>query len=101
MLAMALSLVLRGSGAADRAGAVAIEVDGPGHFARPALRAQIGATAMKQRHLRQLGWTLGAIPFWQWNALGRDADGQRDFIADLLAEAAATLEAGTDAERSA
>ncbi|KAJ1488308.1 hypothetical protein T484DRAFT_1939497, partial [Baffinella frigidus] len=67
-------------GASHRAAAIAIEVDGPGHFARPALRAPLGSTALKQRHLRQLGWHAVSIAFWEWNALRREPHGVRDFI---------------------
>jgi hypothetical protein len=43
---------------------VAIEVDGPSHFVG---RKPTGATKLKRRQLRHLGWRLVSIPYWEWN----------------------------------
>jgi hypothetical protein len=45
---------------------VAIEVDGPSHFVK---RKPTGATMIKHRQLRHLGWRLVSIPYWEWNEL--------------------------------
>ena len=54
---------------------VAIEVDGPSHFCG---RTPTGATALKRRQLRAAGWSLVVVPYWEWNALGRDNDEARE-----------------------
>jgi hypothetical protein len=78
---------------------IAIEADGPSHIARnkrrvtaasaataasPAgpgeedakvqlLTVQLGATRMKARHLRRLGWRVINVTFDEWDALGSAA----------------------------
>jgi hypothetical protein len=64
---------------------VAIEADGPSHIARNKRRApgagagvaagtvQLGATLMKARHLRALGWCVINVTFEEWDALGSAA----------------------------
>ena len=39
-----------------------IEVDGPFHFVD---RAPNGATLLKRRQLRHLGWRLVSVPYWE------------------------------------
>lgn len=59
---------------------IAIEADGPSHFSRttpPSTRSsspsglsvlrQLGATAMKRRHLQRLGWTVVNVPYSDWD----------------------------------
>ena len=51
---------------------IAIEVDGPSHFARSgdgAGRRPTGKTVLKRRQLAALGWRLLEVPFWEWNPL--------------------------------
>ena len=43
---------------------LAIEVDGPSHFAR---RKPTGATLLKRRQLKHLGWRLVSVPYWEWD----------------------------------
>ena len=50
---------------------VAVEVDGPSHFVG---QTPTGATALKRRQLRAAGWSLVVVPYWEWNALGREND---------------------------
>jgi len=52
---------------------LAVEVDGPSHFARGS-RVQLGHAAMKHRHLQQLGYALISIPYWEWDALATSDD---------------------------
>eukprot|EP00850_Spirogloea_muscicola_P016153 SM000129S26140 [mRNA] locus=s129:281260:283715:+ [translate_table: standard] len=47
---------------------IGVEVDGPSHFARDTGDA-LGATVLKRRQLRRLGWRLVAIPFYEWEEL--------------------------------
>eukprot|EP00850_Spirogloea_muscicola_P018289 SM000166S02470 [mRNA] locus=s166:103071:105501:- [translate_table: standard] len=47
---------------------IGVEVDGPSHFARDTGKA-LGATVLKRRQLRMLGWQLVAIPFYEWEEL--------------------------------
>ena len=49
---------------------VGVEVDGPHHFVG---RDPTGATLLKRRQLRHLGWRLISVPYWEWNEL--EADG--------------------------
>ena len=47
---------------------IAIEVDGPTHFTRNTLMP-LGATAMKHRHLRKLGWKVLSVSYATWYEL--------------------------------
>ena len=33
-----------------------------------------GSTVLKRRQLRAAGWSLVVVPYWEWNALGREND---------------------------
>jgi hypothetical protein len=46
--------------------AIALEIDGPFHY-DTYHSSPLGATAAKRRHLRQLGYEVATIPFWQWD----------------------------------
>ncbi len=48
---------------------LAVEADGPTHMARNDPRRMLGATVMKRRHLRLLGWQVVNISFKQWAQL--------------------------------
>jgi hypothetical protein len=71
---------------------VAVEVDGPSHFIG---RRPTGATALKRRQLRHLGWHVLAVPHWEWAALDRPglsadpharAQRQCDFLSRALVD---------------
>eukprot|EP00633_Aureoumbra_lagunensis_P003296 CAMPEP_0197286678 /NCGR_PEP_ID=MMETSP0890-20130614/2252_1 /TAXON_ID=44058 ORGANISM="Aureoumbra lagunensis, Strain CCMP1510" /NCGR_SAMPLE_ID=MMETSP0890 /ASSEMBLY_ACC=CAM_ASM_000533 /LENGTH=72 /DNA_ID=CAMNT_0042755277 /DNA_START=33 /DNA_END=251 /DNA_ORIENTATION=+ len=49
----------------------AVEVDGPSHYlkGRGTRPSQNGSTAFKSRILRQLGWTVLNIPYFEWGTL--------------------------------
>jgi hypothetical protein len=47
---------------------IAIEVDGPRHFVG---RMPSGATLLKRRQLRHLGWRVVYIPYWKWDELAK------------------------------
>jgi len=48
---------------------IAIEVDGPSHFVG---REPTGATLLKRRQLRHLGWQLVSVPYWEWAELNHN-----------------------------
>lgn len=52
---------------------MAIEADGPSHMFRNTVgkrsHVQLGATAMKRRHLQGLGWGVVNISYEEWDAL--------------------------------
>lgn len=54
---------------------IAIEADGPTHIARTDPSRMLGATAMKRRHLTQLGWHVINVSF-QVGACGGDKEGR-------------------------
>ena len=60
---------------------VAIEVDGPSHFCG---RVPTGATALKRRQLRAVGWALLPVPYWEWDALDRNAAAKQEYIRSAL-----------------
>lgn len=56
---------------------MAIEADGPSHMSRtegPGGSAVVlGATSMKARHLRALGWAVVNVSYREWDALPDEA----------------------------
>eukprot|EP00747_Dinoflagellata_sp_TGD_P158260 gnl/TRDRNA2_/TRDRNA2_177801_c3_seq1.p1 gnl/TRDRNA2_/TRDRNA2_177801_c3~~gnl/TRDRNA2_/TRDRNA2_177801_c3_seq1.p1 ORF type:complete len:220 (+),score=31.92 gnl/TRDRNA2_/TRDRNA2_177801_c3_seq1:164-823(+) len=49
---------------------VAVEVDGPSHFlAGCGGRSPTGATMLKHRQLRALGWQVVVVPYFEWDGL--------------------------------
>jgi len=58
-----------------QAGSINIEVDGPSHFLANGSRKPTGATQLKRRQLRRLGFNLVSLPYW-------DIDVQWDFAID-------------------
>ena len=72
---------------------VAIEVDGPSHFAHNFPNASdsshegrwldlefpCGGTAMKRRHLARCGYAVVPVPYWEWDLLNEnDESAQRE-----------------------
>jgi hypothetical protein len=65
---------------------VAVEVDGPSHYLA-GTQQPTGSTLMKRRHLRQLGWELISVPYWEWGAIEKaGVDAQRDYWAEKLGQ---------------
>ena len=64
---------------------VAIEFDGPNHFLMSdGVRLANGATKLKHRQLRSLGWKLVAVPYWEWDEVrGSEADKCKYFLCKL------------------
>lgn len=50
---------------------IVIEADGPTHFMTNGHRA-VGATCLKHRLLKRLGWRLVVVPYYEWNMDGTD-----------------------------
>lgn len=44
---------------------IAVEIDGPSHFARTAHRP-LGSTALKRRHLEAMGWAVLSVTQRDW-----------------------------------
>jgi hypothetical protein len=70
---------------------VAVEVDGPSHFVSLGpgsgkKQAPNGATIMKRRHLALLGYTVVSVPYWEWDALTKEAE-KRAYLQRKLLEA--------------
>ena len=59
---------------------VAIEIDGPSHFCG---RTPTGATALKRRQLRAVGWVLLPVPYWEWDGLSSNSARQEYLRAAL------------------
>lgn len=65
------------SGGADGAGREkqwAVEFDGPSHFLEDKSRSPNGATVLKRKHLRKLGYSLVVVPFFEWAMLKGEAE---------------------------
>eukprot|EP00850_Spirogloea_muscicola_P015407 SM000117S25527 [mRNA] locus=s117:436050:440282:+ [translate_table: standard] len=54
------------------AAGIAIEADGPSHFAANEEKRPLGPTLLKTRLLQRLGWLV--IPYYEWEALCNDAE---------------------------
>jgi hypothetical protein len=63
---------------------VAIEIDGPSHFATN-MESPLGPTIMKRRHLRAQGWAVMDVPIKDWDLLP-DARSQAAYLEDRLME---------------
>ena len=50
---------------------IVIEADGPTHFMINTHKA-VGATALKRRLLKKLGWRLVVVPYYEWSIEGSD-----------------------------
>lgn len=79
---------------------LAVEADGPSHFSRTphpsGALLQLGATAMKRRHLQQLGWTVVNVPYSDWD---KQTDEQQKvaYLKQRIAEAKRDVGAGSAA----
>ena len=51
---------------------------GPAHFL--ACRTPTGATLLKHRHLRQLGYALVAVPYWEWDQVRGDEASKVEYV---------------------
>lgn len=72
---------------------LALEVDGPTHFLQPGA-APTGATKLKRRQLREAGWRLVSIPYWELDPLIAPARaGTADALLRLIDEHERTVAA--------
>jgi len=62
--------------------ALAIEVDGPSHYAR-ASRIALGSTEMKRRQLKAVGYRLCSVAFWDWPS-GSSTDDKERVLRSVL-----------------
>ncbi|KAJ1473975.1 RAP domain-containing protein [Baffinella frigidus] len=64
----------------------AVEVDGPTHFLQGGSgREPSGSTLLKRRQLGELGYTVVAVPYWEWNDLeGKGEEELRRYLQDKL-----------------
>ena len=80
-----------------------IEVDGPTHFIhnmdkwsidhetkrrdghwRWATQEMNGSTALKDRLLQRMGWTIVHVPFWGWNEVEGNARAEDEYLRSVL-----------------
>jgi len=50
-------------------------------------RLPTGSTLLKQRQLRQLGYKVVSVPYWEWDALRRDKDQEQAYLFKALSPA--------------
>ena len=68
---------------------VAIEVDGPSHFlSGHKVHSATGATLLKHRQLRALGWQLGVVPYWEWDEVKGSKAERCKYLLHMLKQAA-------------
>lgn len=71
---------------------LALEVDGPLHFAVNQPRHALGPTRLKRRLLRRCGVRAVAVPFYEWTS--RHPEHQREYLRQLLQAADAVARGG-------
>lgn len=62
---------------------VAVEADGPWHYSLSRPHVPLAHSVMKWRCLSLRGWRVLSIPFFEWKALGGDAE-KRDYMLSAL-----------------
>ena len=60
----------------------AVEFDGPDHFL--ACGSPKGRTLLKHRHLRQLGYALVVVPYWEWGKVSGDEASEAGYLRGKL-----------------
>lgn len=75
-----------------RARDVAVEVDGPSHFARNDLSVALGQTRLKHRQLRALGFDVLSVPIADWEYL-ETSEEKVEYLREGFDAAAAASEA--------
>ena len=60
----------------------AVEFDGPDHFL--ACGSPKGGTLLKHRHLRQLGYALVVVPYWEWDKVSGDEASEAGYLRGKL-----------------
>ena len=88
-------LILRANAPLGDAGApraVAVEVDGPSHFARNDAGVSLGQTRLKHRQLRALGFDVLSVPIADWEYL-ESPEEKVEYLREGFEAAAAASEA--------
>ena len=65
---------------------IAVEVDGPFHFATNAPTRPMGALRMRDALLEHSGWPVVNIPYWEWNNAGKTEEGRKAYLKRKLLE---------------
>jgi hypothetical protein len=86
-----VDLLIPSAGSA-RARDVAVEVDGPSHFARNDLSVALGQTRLKHRQLRALGFDVLSVPIADWEYL-ETSEEKVEYLREGFDAAAAASEA--------
>ena len=59
-----------------------LDLTGPSHFL--ACGSPSGATLLKHRHLRQLGYALVVVPYWEWQLVRGDETSKVEYLRGKL-----------------
>ena len=59
-----------------------LDLTGPSHFL--ACGSPSGATLLKHRHLRQLGYALVVVPYWEWDQVRGDEAAEVEYLRGKL-----------------
>jgi len=59
-----------------------LDLAGPSHFL--ACGSLTGATELKHRHLRQLGYALVVVPYWEWDQVRGDEAAEVGYLRGKL-----------------
>ena len=86
-----VDLLIPSAGSA-RARDVAVEVDGPSHFARNDVSVALGQTRLKHRQLRALGFDVLSVPIADWEYL-ETSEEKVEYLREGFDAAAAASEA--------
>lgn len=69
---------------------IAVEIDGPSHFARNADR-RLGPSVMKHRHLSKRGWRVFSVTAQDWSTAESSSAALQN-LRELIAEQRSTLQ---------
>ena len=76
---------------------VAVEVDGSSHFLRGNVgHSPNGATLLKHRQLRALGWRLVSVPYWEWDEVKGSKATKREYLLRKLKQVKTMAGSGKD-----
>ena len=59
-----------------------LDLAGPSHFL--ACGSPTGGTLLKHRHLRQLGYALVVVPYWEWDQVRGDEAAEVEYLRGKL-----------------
>ena len=61
---------------------IALEVDGPHHFTQHG--KPTGATVLKRRQLRATGWSMVAIPYYEWYRMNGNGQQECEYLFNMI-----------------